>query len=114
MASGPWAHVNRAGGVMWVKLASAVLFAVSALVTVGSVPLAFASLFSFDAPGAMSSLTAWGMFLLLISCPFLALGAAAIALANVSRGSSRSLLQVLAMLLLPAGMLLVLVSRIAL
>ena len=96
-----------------IKVASGVLLAVSAAATIGSVPVAFTSLFSFDAPGSMSTLSAWSMFVLMISCPFLAFGSGIIALSNLGLGSSRLLVTALAMIAVPAAVLLFIASRLS-
>jgi|GEM_PF-6631756 len=89
-----------------IKIASGVLLVLSVPATIGSIPLAFVSLFSFDAPSSMSSLWPWVMFLTLMLCPILAVGAGAVALSNLGIGSLKMLIAALAMMLVPAGILL--------
>lgn len=89
-----------------VRIAAAVLLVASGLAAVGSVPLVFVSLFSFDAPDAMAQLSAWAMFVTLMACLPRSLGAAAVAIGTMVAGSARGLAVTLVLLLVPAGTLL--------
>lgn len=85
-----------------IKIVSGLLLAVCVPATIASVPVAFASLFSFDAPGSMSTLSAWGMFLTMLICPLLAVGAGVVALTNLAIGSAKMLVVALALIAFPA------------
>lgn len=88
-----------------VKIASGFLLVAGVLLTIGCVPLAFVSLFAFDAPDAMGSLPAWSMFVALLASPFLAAAAAVTARTALRSGSPRTLFLTLALLVIPAGAL---------
>lgn len=94
-----------------IRILSGLLLALSIPATIAGIPVAFASLFSFDAPGSMSTLSAWGMFLVMMACPLLAVGAGAVALANLAAGSIRMLIMALTLMALPATIMLLLAWR---
>lgn len=88
---------------MALRIASALFAVVAFVVMIASLPLMFASLFAFDAPGSGSSPSAWAMFLTLLSTPLLAFAPGAVALSNIASRSPRMLLPAWLLLALPGG-----------
>ena len=85
------------------RIASALFAVIALVVMIASLPLMFASLFAFDAPGSGSSPSAWAMFLTLLSSPLLAFAAGAVALSNIAARSPRMLIAAGLLLALPGG-----------